>query len=613
MLERVTASALYNAADAGYEQAARADVARVDPLLRRTINKRLRRAIDDGIELTGPVDDVVDEQQQLRVAYLLFVEKLGDVEPRSKDAVAAAFAKAAESAPKKAPRLWFVTPLVLLLVLGGGGLAGYQLFGPSPEQRMRRSALGQALGNDLTKWVVSLDRYRRARDGFRGVDGKLNKLEEHKSALLASTKEALGEPGEKAFTAILDAGEKIDGSGRPEGLAPDAKVEPDFVPDDEKALFDATRGMNELLAQEGKPVVLDARTSLTSIHGGGDLGGLVPFREVIVVSYFVERTGTLRYRGGDTPVTLGKRLDNLNVAIAGDAYDTKALGGMLVSLDLAEETLTGGLMTPLAGTAPWELVPAKEAALMEGGEEMIDRAGQVLREELLGSAGVERESATRIADLLDQRREMVNKLTDLDVPSPRKLLLDDESIEKLEHFREENLEVFQVLELNEKLQGYEGDFKRILLTFADAATIRGVVYLLEKKETEVPEALAAVLAELPEGYRDPEHPRRQLFADLAAIASSETIAKTLLSLVVRSLLLSSGRFVTPGPRVLVSEMAGALGVTPSDPWIENGRISKRFPALYKALMEKSSAEVKAAALSVFKELAKSEPPELSWP
>lgn len=612
MLERVTASALYNAADAGYEQAARADVARVDPLLRRSINKQLRRAINDGIERTGPIDDVVDEQQQLRVAYLLLIEKLGDVDPRSKEAVAEAFQKAAETAPKKAPRLWFVTPLVLLVVLGGGGLLGYQLFGPSPEQRVRRSALGQAVGNDLTKWVVSLDRYRRARDGFRGVDGKLNKLKERRAALLASTKDALGEPAEKAFSAILDAGEKVDGSGRPPGADPDTKVEPDFVPDDEKALYDATKSFNDLLAKEGKPVVLDARTSLSSIRGGGDLGGLVPFREVIVVSYFVERRGTLRYRGEPTPVTLGKRLDNLNVAIAGDAYDTFALGGMLVSLDLAEATLTGGLMTPLAGTAPWELVPQKEAALMEGGEAMIDRAGQVLREELLGSAGVEQESATKIADLLAQRREMINKLTDLDVVAPKKLLLDDESIEKLEHFRQENLEVFQVLELNEKLQTHEDEFKRILLTFADAATIRGSVYLLEKSESEVPESLASALAELPERYRDPEHPRRQILADLAAIASSETIAKTLLSLVVRSLLLSSGRFVTPGPRVLIAEMADALGVTPSDPWIDDGHISKRFPALYKALMEKSSKEVQTAARAVFEQLSKNAPPELSW-
>lgn len=601
MLDRVTTSALYEAADAGYEQAARATVARVDPLLRRRVDKQLRRAINDAIELTGPVDDAIDERQQLRVAYLLHVGGLGDVDPRDQDAVAAAFETAAKSAPKKAPRLWFLTPLVLILVLGGGGLLGYQLFGPSPEQRLRGSVLGQALGDDLTNWVIALDRYRRSRDALRGVDGKLKKLTERREKMLTATQEALGEGGKKSLAEVLDLAEKIEGEGAPKE-----------APTDEAALFDAAAAFNQALADADIPAVIDARTSMSSLRTGGDLGGVAAFREVILVSYFVERRGSLSYGGKTTELTLGKRLDSLNVAIAGDAYDTKALGGMLVSLDLAEATLVESLMTPLAGDAAWELLPKKEAMLMEGGEEMIDRAGQVLREELLDSAGVEREVAARIADLLVQRRDAIDKTADLDIRRPRKLLLDNESLEKLEHFRNDNLEAFQVLELNEKLETHEQDFKTILLLFADAATIRGVVYLLEAEEAEPPESLQKALADLPEGRRNAEHPRRQMLADLAAMAHSDKIAKTLLSLVVRNLLRSSGRFVTPGPRAVLAEIADELGVKPDDPWIDRGHISKRFPTFYKALMDKSSGEVQQAAARVFARLSEGKPVELSW-
>lgn len=615
MLERVTQGALYQAADAGYEQAARAAIARVDPLLRRSVNKQVRGAINDAMEKTGPVDDVIDEQHQLRVAYLLSANTLGDVDPRSPDAVAAAFEKAAPSAPKTVPRLWFFTPLVLLVVLGGGGLLGYQLFGPSAEQRVRRSAIGQALGNDLTKWVVSLDRYRRARDGMQGVDGKLNKLKEHRGALLESTREALGDQGVTTLTAVLDRAEKIEGSGRPPGedkKESDPVVDPDFVPDDEQALYTAAKAFNDVLAAEGEPVVIDARTSMSTVHSGGDLGSYVPFREAVIVSYFVERHGTLTYAGDKVDITLGKRLDNLNVRIAGDAYDTKALGGMLVSLDLAEATLIESLMTPLGSDAPWELVPKEEALLMEGGEEMLDRAGKVLREELLGSAGVEQEVATTIGDLLAQRAEAIDKLTDLKVSKPRKLLLDDESIETLEHFRSENLDVFLVLELNEKLAGYEDQFKDILLLFADVATIRGSVFLLEKKEGEVPESLATIVNELPEKRRAPNFARRQMLADLAAIAHSDKLSKTLLSLVVRTLLVSTARYVAPGSRALVAEMAQELGVEAKDPWVEGHHITKRFPAFYKALMDKPSADVQKAAAAIFKRLSKGKSVELRW-
>ncbi len=615
MLERVVRSALYSAAEAGYEQAARAVIARVDPLLRRSVNKRVQRAINDAIERTGPVDAVVDEQQQLRVAYLLHAGVLGELDPRSTEDVASAFAKAAATAPKKAPRLFFFTPLLLLLLFGGGGLFAFYVFGPSAEQRLRTSTLGRSVGVELTKWVVYLDRYRRARDGLRSVDDKLSKLKKQRETLLATTKEALGDEGEKAMGALLEAGERITGSGRPTGDdgEPRQDLPEDFVPDDEKTLYGATKAINELLAREGHPVLLDARTNLTAISSGGDLGGAVPFREVIILSYYVERRGHLRYRDESTELTLGKRLDTLNVDVADDAYDTNAIGGLLVSLDVPEEALATTLMKPLSGQSPWELVPEKEAQMMEGGKEMLDIAGQTLRDELLGSAAVQQESANRIALLLEQRRDAILKLTDLDVASPRRLLIDEDSLEKLEHFRKDNLEAFQVLELNEKLQGYEDDFKSVLLVFADAAAIRGSVYLLEKSSTApTPEPLNKALSELPLAYRDPEHPRRALLADLAAIGHSPTLAKTLLSLLVQRMLRSSGRFLIPGPRVLLSELSDTLGVAPSDPWLERGAISKRFPALYKALMAKSSAEVQEAARETFERLAGTPPPELTW-
>ena len=266
-------------------------------------------------------------------------------------------------------------------------------------------------------------------------------------------------------------------------------------------------------------------------------------------------------------------------------------------------------MTPLAGKQAWELIPEKEAMLMEGGEEMLDRAGEVVREELLGSASVEQEVATKIGDLLAQRRDIIGKMADLKIVAARTLLLDNESIEKLEHFRESNLEVFQVLEINEKLAGYEDDFKSILLLFADVATIRGVVYLLEK-EGEVPDKLREALAELPERFRNSEHPRRQLLADLAAIAHSDKLSKTLLSITVRRMLRASRAL--PAPRTLLTEIAAELGVKAKDPWIDNGRITKRFPAFYKALMEKPSGEVQKAAEAVFTRMSDKKLPKLTW-
>jgi hypothetical protein len=103
-----------------------------------------------------------------------------------------------------------------------------------------------------------------------------------------------------------------------------------------------------------------------------------------------------------------------------------------------------------------------------------------------------------------------------------------------------------------------------------------------------------------------------MFADLAAIAYSKKMPRTLLSLVVRSLLLSSHRFVAPAPRVVLTEIADELGVETEDPWIENERVSKRFPAFYEELMKRSSEDVRRAAAAAFERLSPHALPELAW-
>src|SRR5262245_19055706 len=125
MLERQMLGSLFVAAEAGFQHAAAAEVARVDPLLRGAVRRRLQQAVDRGVDLTGPQTDALDEAHQLRVAYLLASGQLGSVDVKSRDAVAVAFDAAKRKPPPRPSRLWFVTPLVLLFVLGGGGFVGW--------------------------------------------------------------------------------------------------------------------------------------------------------------------------------------------------------------------------------------------------------------------------------------------------------------------------------------------------------------------------------------------------------------------------------------------------------------------------------------------------------
>src|SRR6185503_17645724 len=65
MLERQTLRALYVAAEAGFQQEAGSEVARVDPLLRGAVRRRVQQAVDRGVDLTGPQTDALDEGHQL--------------------------------------------------------------------------------------------------------------------------------------------------------------------------------------------------------------------------------------------------------------------------------------------------------------------------------------------------------------------------------------------------------------------------------------------------------------------------------------------------------------------------------------------------------------------
>jgi hypothetical protein len=98
-------------------------------------------------------------------------------------------------------------------------------------------------------------------------------------------------------------------------------------------------------------------------------------------------------------------------------------------------------------------------------------------------------------------------------------------------------------------------------------------------------------------------------ARLAAMAHADSISRTLLSLVVMDVL--SGRPL-PHDRAVIAEMLQELGIKPADPWIVKGRVTKRFPAVYASLMERSSVEVSAAARAAFERITNEKLPTLTW-
>jgi hypothetical protein len=595
MLERQTLGALYVAAGAGFQQAAGSEVARVDPLLRGAVRRRLQQAVDRGVDLTGPQTDALDEGHQLRVAYLLAAGKLGSIDVKSRDAVSVAFDAVKRTPPPRASRLWLVTPLVLCCVLGGGSFAAWQLFRPSPEAALRASTLGRALGKDLTEWVVALDRMKRARaaDDEHKLPDASTRMTKARDALLGSTKGALGEAGERAIQEVLDLEEGIEGSMRPEGI--------EGTPEDEQKLYDAVKRFDDLVSSH--PVLLDAAVQ------GKD------YREVWLFAFYLQRQVKVRDRGTEVRVALARRLDNLNLTVNAESYESKPTGVLIVSLDLIEENVLRGLLKALTAGSPWPILPEDVVRDLDGAAPMLRRAGEVAREELLPASGVATEAIVAVLQLLDRRNELVPRIKTerFELNEPRLLLLDVTTVERLEGIRKENLDVQQILEVDEKLRAHADDVRRIVEVLAKGAAVRGPLFAAERKRKDdaaLPEPVAAAMVR--GGEREPNKNSiawADFVANLGALATDKELARTQLAVIAADALTSWRRRATRGAaRALLEAVAKELG---QDTAALEALDARGIPKLYGDIAAKPTEEVRAAAERAYGAFV-GEPPALEW-
>jgi hypothetical protein len=314
--------------------------------------------------------------------------------------------------------LWGLATIGIFAVLAGA--AAWRARGhKTPDEQFKATALGRALGEPLTNYVVAL-----------GRDSPNNRAASARDELLS--KEVEAQVGSAGFAQLREVLERAKASRGESG-------------DDTSpltALWASVNAFDATLALRGVPAYLGAYSASS---GDG--------RTVWLLGYFVRARATVRVGSNDAlPVVWATRLDSLNYA---DSTAYRAFLGerAVISLDALEEEFIRDELPAVARGEPLHLAP--NVVENDAVQELGRRASAIVTGELLHGARLSKEDATSVDALLARREANVETLRakGLGMRAPRRLRLTPTLLSSLEQY-DSDFVVKQLLKDDDQLSSY---------------------------------------------------------------------------------------------------------------------------------------------------------------
>lgn len=553
---------------------ARRHLERIDPLLRGAAKRRLQNEIEA----------VLEEHPNTPTGRPL-LEAVG---------------KRLRSAPSKnAPRpVWWATPLVGVLIAGGIAMAVLRVanepepFDPSRLDQVAESAdayvnggspmsLGEPgdklFGEALPKLVIALDRHARKDEPVTeaGITRAEKNLltEEHKALI-----------GDEAFTSLTN-------------LAAACRA---TLIDGEDVTGDVDE-LNAALAKKGLAYYIDSdtrnRTKATT---------------VMLYAHFVERVRVYEVPGGNTERVLWlRRLDRLNqrTTLIGSTHDGSTAA--VIRRNLVDTELMDKLLPMLKeGTAHglWSLRGREKRAEYKFDVERL--AGKKMRDEII-ALGVNPKHANKLGALLAERDKLFVLLrtqasaNNVRIRIPKSYRFDMEPFMVLRTVVGKQL-LRDLEKIDKALAAPDmgAVYSRVRNAYVTAVEHHEVHHRIDDHDT-VPAALQPILGTVPEGERPSPFARRlmtELSAYLAEMGNSQLPVTTYVRLM--GFVFDSGQWdstYADTSLAITEALARALDIK-YGALVANGSVNRsELAKLFTAILQKSPAELRAAAKKAYKE------------
>jgi len=429
---------LARAAENGFFEAVVPNSSPFDPLLRGSIRRGARAAFSKASSSTH----VTDEAHVLRVAFLQIANRLA-TSADDVDGVKLAFEAAKTLEPKRGRAFWPLTYSLLFAIVIAACVGGFVLWFPSPRARFAHSALGEALGEGMTDWVVGVSR----RDVDRQEKGR-------GEILTKGVRRQIGDEAFNLFGAALD-----------QSKAAAFATSPDDAARETQALTTTLRSLDTDLQGKKLPAFIDVYVNDSATLFGES-------STVWLLGYYVEDRATMIVGSNTVPMLRGRRLDNLNLEVGGRAYQSKVLDGWVIAIDEAEQW-TSYQVVPALGKDHGFAFGAK--SVQEGGSEgrLAAKAGEKIRADLLARAKLDPDDATELADLFVQRHTAFIRLAALgdELIEPYGIVAKPR-LQKALKMRHDEMDAQEITRIEDRLARFEKPFDRIVAEQAALDEIR---------------------------------------------------------------------------------------------------------------------------------------------
>lgn len=433
---------LARAAENGFFEAVVPSCAPFDPLLRGAIRKGARRAFATASATTK----LTDEAHVLRLAFLQVAGRVASAPPNFCDdveGVKAAFEASKTLEPKRGRTFWPLTYSLLAAIVASSLVGAFLLFFPSPRSRFAHSALGEAMGEGLTDWVVGVSR--------RDVDRE----DKGRNVIMATgVKRQIGDEAFNLLGAVLEQSKAASFATSPEDAARETE-----------ALTTTLRSLDHELQAKKLPGFFDVYVNDSALLFGDR-------STVWLLGYYVEDRATMIVGSNTVPMLRGRRLDNLNLEVGGRAYESKVLDGWVLAIDEIEEWVSYQVV-PALGKNHGFAFGAK--SVQEGGSEgrLASKAGEKIRSDLLARSKLDEDEATELADLLVQRHTAFIRLAALgdELMEPRGIVAKPR-LQKALKRRHDEMDAQEITRIEDRLSRFEKAFDRVVAAQAALDEIR---------------------------------------------------------------------------------------------------------------------------------------------
>jgi hypothetical protein len=428
---------LVRAAEQGFVEAINPAARVFDPLLRGGVCKGARNAFAAVSVETASTN----EAHVLRLAFLRTGARPVPP-PNDIDAVKQAFEAEQILFPKRARTFWSVTASVTGFVLVAAGVLAFVFMFPSARDRFARSALGEAMSDGLTDWTVGISRHDFPR--------------EEKGRAVIMTRAVKRQIGDKGFDLL--------GTALDQSKALSSAFSAEDVKREQDALGATLHALDAELQTKKLPAFLDDYVEGNLMRGATN---------VWLLGYYVDDRATLTVGTETVPMLRGRRLDNLNLDIGGTSYESKALGGWIISIDEIEAWVVFNVVPALGkghGFAFGEHVAKEEGS--EG--RLAAKVGERIRGDLLARAALSEDDATELADLLSQRHTAFVRLAVLgdELYEPRGLLPKPHLTKALSRRKDLEMDAREITRIEDRLSRFDKSFDRLVAAQAALEEIR---------------------------------------------------------------------------------------------------------------------------------------------